>query len=312
MIEKNYIILAYDNPYQLKRLIKRLDDGFSHFYVHIDKKANLDLFSYLKDNKSISIINDRINCIWGDFSLVQAMINVIKQIIYDKRNYYTILLSGQCYPIVNNYTINSYIKKNKDFNHIDILPVEEAWLNYQDKMNKYKINLSSNKEDYILLPSFLETDIETNFRNFLKIFKIIFERKKSIYFFLYLKTFKKRKSSIENHYGGSQWWALNFNTLNEAFNFIENNADYVDFHKNTHIPDEIFFQTIINYLSIENSAIKIKKSLTYVNWERNFGKIPVLFNKDDFEEIKLQSENFKLFARKFDTNYCEKILDLLD
>lgn len=312
MINKNYIILAHNNPNQLNRLIKRLDDGFSHFYIHIDKNVDFDLFSYLKNISCVSVIKDRTYCIWGDFSLVQATINSIKQIIYDKREYYTILLSGQCYPIVDNLTINNYLKQNISFNHIDLASVEDSWINYEDKINKYKINFSKKKEDYIIVSSFLDSDFKTNLKNLREVFVLIIKRKNIFLLFLYLKTFKKRKCRIPNHYGGSQWWAFNFNTLNEVFKFIENNDDYIDFHKNTHIPDEIFFQTIIKYLSIENRTIMNKKSLTYVNWEKHQGKIPVLFNQYDFEEIKLQLANNKFFARKFDSNYCEKIFDLLD
>lgn len=312
MIEKNYIILAFNNPSQLIRLIQRLDDGFSCFYVHIDKKIDLELFSNLSINNKVFIIEQRISCIWGDFTLVQATINCIRRIIEDKRNYYTILLSGQCYPISNSTVINDYIKNNIDFDHIDLVPADNAWSNYKDKINKYKINLGTTKGDYLILPSIRETDLITNLKNLKKIFRLSFQRKNSSLFFKFLKTFRKRCSPIKNHYGGSQWWAFKFETLFKIYEFIENNNKFVDFHKDTHIPDELFFHTIVNYLSQYDNSIKVKKSLTYINWTRNYGKFPVVFNQSDFDEIHLQLEKNKLFARKFDVSDCGLILDLLD
>lgn len=41
MLSKNYLILAHKNFQQLNRLINRLDDGFSHFIIHLDASADL-------------------------------------------------------------------------------------------------------------------------------------------------------------------------------------------------------------------------------------------------------------------------------
>ncbi len=129
MIEKNYIILAYNKPNQLFRLIQRLDDGFSKFYVHIDINSEINDFSILKTNTSVHIISDRVPGTWGDFSIVQATINCIKTIINEERKAYTILLSGQCYPIANTLKINNYINQNSSFDHINLLDAEKCWKN---------------------------------------------------------------------------------------------------------------------------------------------------------------------------------------
>ena len=47
-----------------------------------------------------------------------------------------------------------------------------------------------------------------------------------------------------------------------------------------------------------------------MNWEREGVDLPVLFRKSDLEELSLQKDKF--FARKFDTNIDEEILNLID
>ena len=52
----NYIILTHKSPIQLERLISRLDDQDSTFFVHIDLKTDIEQFKYLqKENKRISL-----------------------------------------------------------------------------------------------------------------------------------------------------------------------------------------------------------------------------------------------------------------
>ena len=63
-------------------------------------------------------------------------------------------------------------------------------------------------------------------------------------------------------------------------------------------PDEIYFHSILVNLQTTHKDIKIKPSLTYVNWEREGVELPVLFKENDFEELTSQKEKF--FARKFD------------
>lgn len=94
-------------------------------------------------------------------------------------------------------------------------------------------------------------------------------------------------------------------------NFITEHNPFCEFHKDTLAPDELFFHTIIKHLSQNNKRIKIKHSLTYVNWSRENTQLPVLFNKNDYKELINQTDT-KLFARKFDMRYCKTILDIID
>lgn len=70
-----------------------------------------------------------------------------------------------------------------------------------------------------------------------------------------------------------------------------------------------FFQSIIINLAENSKEIKIKPSQTYVNWERKNVALPVIFNDKDLQEL---SQVDQLWARKFDVDYDEKILDLID
>lgn len=312
MIEKNYIILAHKNPKQLDRLINKLDDGYSYFFIHIDNKKNISEFLKLSERKNVYLINNRVNYIYCHFSSVQAIINCIREIIKMNKTYYTILLSGQCYPIVDKREINNYLENNIDFDHIDISPVEKEWPDeYYLRLTGYMINLSDAARDYLVLPYFFESKFKDIFKNIFKVILYTYKRRNINILLSYFRTFRKRRYNKIKHFGGLAWWALRYETLIKVLDFINNNKDFVDFHKNTHIPDEIFFNSIIEHLSSKNIEMKIKPSLTYTDWSKG-GISPALFNQSDFEKIKIQTQNGKLFARKFDIEYCDKILDLID
>ena len=146
-MEKNYIILAHNNPSQLNRLVNKLSDGASYFFIHIDKKSDITAFTDLIQQEHVTFITERVSCIWGDYSIVQATINSIREVIRQNKAHFTFLLSGQCYPIVSNEAINHYLRENSQFDHINIRPIENAWAGYRERIEieKYRINFSGEK-----------------------------------------------------------------------------------------------------------------------------------------------------------------------
>ena len=119
-MKKNYLILSHKNPQQVCRLINRLDDGTSEFFVHVDLKSNLEEFEILNSLKNTKIIPEREKCIWGDFSIVRATLHLLENSIKHGNKGFTILLSGQDYPIKSNQFINSFLANHIDFNFIEV------------------------------------------------------------------------------------------------------------------------------------------------------------------------------------------------
>jgi hypothetical protein len=295
-----YIILVHKYPEQFKRLTNRLKAPNVYFYVHLDSKANIDQFNN-EPIPNLFFIKDRVNCIWGDFSIVQATLNLIKCVLNDKKKGMVILLSGQDYPIKNQKIINNFFTDNIDYNFIDLNPINKIWSEKEcnRRIKKFRINFSSKKNDFCFCDM-----IDTS---------AWFELTK--YHYSLLKTIsllKKRNLNMSIEFvGGSQWWAFNTNTLKLVYNFAFSNMKLIRYFRFTHCADEIFFHTIVNHLCKIDHNIKISDTITYVNWSRSAdGQSPVVLQKEDYEELGQQ--NSKLFARKFDYEIDCKILDALD
>src|SRR6266567_2069482 len=125
-----YLVFAYKNPQLLRRLIRTLSSEDCSFFVHIDKKSNLDEFEMIKNEGSnVLFSEERIPSYWAEFSGVQAILLLIRQALKAPREYdYFVLLSGSEYPIKSAQYIQKFLEANRgvEFMSIVKMPNEEA------------------------------------------------------------------------------------------------------------------------------------------------------------------------------------------
>lgn len=308
----NYIILAHKRPQQVARMLERLTSQQTRFYIHIDKDVEICPFKKELRNFSNTFFltgDQRIPALWGDYGMVQATLNCMKQIIADKRKGYCVLMSGQDYPIKNTSFINDFFTRQYGTNFIQGHPILPSDCPEQGarRINRYKVNLSNSRNDYLIFPSIYDREFyrKFNFKSFLTLAK-----RGGIRPCLSLlpKTLMKRSfPSYVQPYKGSQWWALPMETIYFIIEFIRQHPDYPAYHRYTFAPDEIFFQSII-FSMFTNT--RIHEEVTYVNWPHN-NSSPLILKEMNFDEV-LDEGYTKLFARKFDVEVDSKILDLID
>ena len=314
-MEKNYIILAHENPQQLLRLIKALDDNKSYFYIHVDKKVDIQDFKELiADYKNVIFVANRYECIWGSISLVYATLSCMHEVVNDKRSGYCILMSGQDYPVKNRESIDNYFNVNNGCEFINVNPVESCWSENGclQRFEYYSFYLSSKRQDSVLIPYLFSKKIFNGNDWKLMIKSIIKSRNIKLISEIIFNISRKREHP--KHiipYGGSQWWAFSIMTVTKILDFVQDNASFVKYYKYTAIPDEVFFHTILMHLVTLDKNIKIKDSVTYTNWEGKDVPLPVTFRDVDLTKLITLPEE-KLFARKFNINIDEKILDEID
>ncbi len=111
---------------------------------------------------------------------------------------------------------------------------------------------------------------------------------------------------------------MTYECINYILKYIESNGIYVKYYKTAHIPDEMFFHTIVLNSSfeknVENDDLRyiywIKKTTLFSHFRRRKkSSTPAILGEADFNNL-MQSE--KLFARKFDINYDSSILKMID
>jgi hypothetical protein len=300
-MEMIYLILAHKKPEQLLRLVNSLDSEKSYFYLHIDLKTDIAPFLSILKKPNVHFIESRVDCIWGDFSIVQATINLMKRALHDHSNGVCILLSGDDYPIKSQKGIQDFFSSHSNHAFIDLKEAGAVWPEFYKRVEYYRFNLSSKRGDAVMVRGI----------NLQSIKHLLWRR---ITFSQFLKAgFVKRKLSLNlKYYGGSQWLAINIPILQNVMDFIENNySDLYNFFKSSYVPDEFFFHSIIKHIHEKENSFSLLPSVTYVNWSKPNVPLPVIFEKDDVEELLAQPEG-KLFARKFDIDVDCEVLDQMD
>ena len=112
-----YLILAHKNLNQLELLIDRLVFNDNTIVIHIDAKVKREQFKNIKNKynnyNNVFFLEKRINCVWGDFSIVNATCKIIDYLVkLDRKFTHAILLSGMDYPIKSNNEINNFFAEN--------------------------------------------------------------------------------------------------------------------------------------------------------------------------------------------------------
>lgn len=302
-MQKNYLILAHKNPLQLSRMIERLDDGASKFFIHLDAKTPIEPFAACLEGAHICFIEPRERCVWGDFSIVRATIHLMEAASEEQGLF--ILMSGQDYPIQSQGYINDFLERNKGFDFIEIEPLEEKWKPkmVKDKLEHYHILHSEERGHSNCYAPFAHCSVFQKLRTLTHLLKGRLSRKN----FRLLCSLPKRVAPFERQYAGSQFWAFSERTFYAVLHYIrEHKATLEEYYKYTSSPDEIYFHSVLMHLVAKDSTIKLKEQITYVNYFRKNN----VFITEDFD--KLTSEKGKLFARKFDTDIDIEILNKLD
>lgn len=302
-MQKNYLILAHKNPLQLGRMIERLDDGASKFFIHLDAKTPIEPFAACVEGAHIRFIEPRERCVWGDFSIVRATIHLMEAA--SKEQGVFILMSGQDYPIQSQGYINAFLESNKEFDFIEIEPLEEKWKPkmVKDKLEHYHILHSEERGHSNCYAPFRHCSVFQKLRTLTHLLKGRLSQKN----FRLLCSLPKRVAPFKRQYAGSQFWAFSERTFYAVLNYIrEHKAALEEYYKYTSSSDEIYFHSVLMDLVAKDSTIKLKDPITYVNYFRKNN----VFVTEDFE--KLSSAKGKLFARKFDTDIDIEILNKLD
>lgn len=289
-MEKAYVIEAHKYPKQLYRLLSRLNDGFSEFFIHIDKTKNISDFENLTEFGNIAHFVERADSKWASFGSVQATLNGLKAVKNSKKNFdRIILLSGQDYPIKSNEYINDFFENSPHSVFAGFFPIPnyEKWPG-SDRGGWYRVD-----KYYIGL----------------KIYECLFSKSMNL-ISTYIPSLRRKIPNGMKPFTGSAWWTFDMYALNYILDYDQNHPEYRAFHKYTFVPDELYVHMILANSKDERLQASIENNdKRFMIWEKSDSTHPNILLKTDFDSI-LSSNH--LFARKFDETIDSEILDLID
>ncbi|BEV08081.1 beta-1,6-N-acetylglucosaminyltransferase [Methylophilus sp. DW102] len=277
-----YLILAHNNPAHLGRLMEGLKTSATDFFIHIDKKSNLDEFIHLAGTQ-VFFSNQRVPVYWGTFSQIEATLALMQQAIAAEKPYdYFVLLSGADYPIQSADYIHEFFKNHQGTQFISTLKMP---------------NLAAGKPLSLLE----EFNVEGKYK---KIKKRAYRLYKALGLPRIRRDYQQGLNGLVP-YAGAQWWALTREACEYILKFVETHPKFMQLYQNVLVPDEMFFQTIIGN---SHYSSKIARSLTYSDWQAGKSS-PENMTENHLAKLKNQSrylmkcsnypEGEILFARKF-------------
>jgi hypothetical protein len=282
-----YLILAHTNAKQLRRLAERLQNVNTWVFIHLDHKT-----PYTKDFSTIgeevpnaSFISSRVNIRWGAYSIVQAILNALQEIVNTGIGFdYINLMSGFDYPIKDNAYIYNFLMTNSrhEFIHHRQLPVDEFPEGRMDRIWYYYDY--DNKHSEFGSPGSHAYEIEMRRRDI-----------------------KRRFIQGLQPYHGSMWWCLTGSCVEYILNTVRSNREITNFFRYTAFPDEQFFQTMVMNSPFAQNAPG--GNLWYLDWREPNAFHPKTLNIRDFPALK---DSSALYARKLNENTDPRLLDIID
>lgn len=193
MMRLCYIILAHNNLVNVKRIIEMLSGEGIGFVVHVDKKCceNIEILRTIKD---VTLAGIRHDVLWGDISMVDAVIEAARQAISDDRKFdYFILLSGSDVPVKRAAYIRKYLEAHNLSNFMigsQIPSPTVGWLEGgRRRLECYAVRLSERdiatieprRFDYGNFRQIVKTIVRGNCSQFFSVMQIfLFAEKKKI------------------------------------------------------------------------------------------------------------------------------------
>lgn len=270
-----HLILTHKNPRQLERLLDALEHPDFHFFIHIDKKADIQPFLYLAEKPRVQFIKKRTKIYWAAWGTIQATINGFEEILPGGYDYVNVI-SGQDFLIKPAAALHRHLLDGRGKEYITCHSIDVEWMGVGSRVWEYHL-------------------INWRIPGRHRLEKLI------------TRLLPRRKFPLPHKFvGRANWFTLSAEAIAFCLDFLKQHPEVIRYYKYCWGADEFIFSTILY-----NSHFKprLRDNLVYVDWSGMDHGHPKILSSADFEQLKSVSH---FFARKFDMDKDEKIFSLLE
>lgn len=233
-----YLILAHNNPAHLQRLVHRLTGPNTAIYVHLDAKSDMDTFAFLAP--MVQFCERRVDCAWGDISLVDATLALMKCAASASHGFDRfILLSGACYPLQTVDYIEAFLARHPATEFIEVFDLPSAAYGKPiERITRFWIRKGK------------------------PLARLRWPLQRVLNRVLPLRDYRKVFAD-DALVTGSQWWCLTGEAVQHVLDVTARQPALYRFCKFVDCPDEFYFQVI---LWNSRFRARISHSLTFTHW----------------------------------------------
>lgn len=297
MVKLAFIITAHNDPVHLKRLTDVLPES-AEFFVHIDAKSDLDVFTSTIDNPRVHFTRKRVNVMWGSIGVVDSQMELIKDVLDSNTNFdYLISMSGLDYPLWSNEKILTFFEEHKGTEFIYGVLME----NQGKESTNYREHRPFNYKFWKY--GTLKSKFRVSLRHIIYTLGI----RKQLHF--------NAKGKRYDLYKGAMWWAISPELAKVAYNNWADNPEFYHYFHDSFAPDETFIPTTaFNDEHFKSKTLGTKEKftkledvtpLTFIDYTHG---IKIL----DESDLSRLLASGKMFCRKTITGESDKLMDMID
>lgn len=275
-----HLILAHHAPAQLTRLAWALDHPHADIFIHLDQKADYRPFAPLAGLPHVRFTRCRFDVKWGGYSLTQAALEGMREILQAPEHYDFInLLSGDDYPIKPVEDIHRFLEQHAGHSFVEGEPDSSAW---------WQANRSRADQYHLTEFSFPGRYHLQRWLNWLLP--------------------RRKQRLLTTLYGGNMggWYTLTRQAAAYIVDFVDANPSLRRYAYYTWGSDEFLVPSIL--LNSPLAATVINNNLRYIDWSAG-GASPQVLTAADLPAL---DASYRLYARKFDIRRDAAVLDQLD
>jgi hypothetical protein len=284
-----YILQIHKNPDQVNKFINQIISiEKADVYVHIDKKNYDQLYGKILKSPNVVILKESFDVIWGDITQVDATILLLREVIASGKSYdFVCFRSGQDLLVKNGFKEYLINNKNKIFMNVSYVENNDPHASF--------INVRWPKKARRL------------YINPFHPYRL-FRRAVALIYGLGINLLPNEKSLPEKFsiYEGSNWFCIPFHSCQYIIEFLDTNQWYYEVFKNSLVPDQFFFQTII--MNSKYKSDVVNNNLMYIKFGDSLKgrNNPITLRMEHIDVIKNSNE---FFARKFDEDVDKHVIE---
>lgn len=296
MMRIAYIISAYTDPENLKRLVDAL--GNQTFFVHVDKNVSVNPFiTILKENRNVVFLQNRVRVSWGGYSQVEYQKRLLQEVRrtgpYDR----VVCLTGTDYPAMSVCEIEKIFEKEaeREFLRAECITGNDKQSMKVKRYWTFDYNIKSDRVKRIV----------RGIKN-----RIIGR-------FLY--QIGGRKQDVLNYgneggiwkiYFGSDYWGLTYDCAMMVLDKLENDIRLHKYFKSAYAPSELVIPTIVCNSSYAVNVDKIyDEEQSYENLcalhYLIYDPLVRVMTEENYDDI---IKSGKMFFRKAKTGVSDELL----
>jgi hypothetical protein len=281
-----FLVIAHKGPAQLGRLTRRLLAGPSEVHLHVDARTPDDrhaqIVAALPTDERLHLL-ERVPTPWSGWGPVDATLRALEAILRRPADPdHLVLMSGQDYPLRPAAAIAEFLGAHRGRSFVASWPMPSPLYGRgggMSRLRRWHVPVGRRR---LSLP------------------------------------LPRRYPAGVRPYGGSAFMVLDRASAQAVLDFARGRPDVTRFHRHVWAADEHYVQTALH--NSPRSDAVIDENLWHIEWAGG-AKHPRTFEARDFPRLVRAARGnsdaggaaqAKLFARKFDAERDERVLDLVD